>query len=209
MKSLLIFGASRGTGEQVVKHARKQGYRCVAVVRQQAHYDALLELGVEPILGDANDIDIIEKACLLAGKDCTIVSTLGGNQANYQPQMHIINQAEKHQINHMVLITSLGCGDSWSTLSERAKAAFGYAVREKTLAEAWLQTSLLDYCILRPGGLTNGEATHNARCDTNTEVHGYIRRHDLALVILDKIQQPQLGNNIYSVIDPDLVVERS
>ena len=35
----------------------------------------------------------------------------------------------------MVLVTSLGCGESWAYLSDRAKAAFGQAVREKSLAE--------------------------------------------------------------------------
>lgn len=59
----------------------------------------------------------------------------------------------------MVLMTSLGCGDSWAYLSTRYKAAFGQAVREQPLAESWLQTSSLDFAILRPGSLLQGSPT--------------------------------------------------
>lgn len=208
MNSLLIFGASKGTGAYIVNYALQHGYRCITVVRNQSDVDRLRQLGALPLLGDANDATIVDKACQLAGPDSTIISTLGGVNANYQPQMTIINHAEKHQIKQMVLVTSLGCGDSWSTLSERAKAAFGYAVREKTLAESWLQTSHLNYCILRPGGLIDGDPTNNARCYANQEVHGYVMRSDLALIILDKIKHALLDNRVHSVVDPDLNYER-
>ena len=75
----------------------------------------------------------------------------------------VIDEAEKAEIKRLILVTSLGCGDSWPFLSPRARAAFGQAVREKSLAESWLQTSQLDYAILRPGGLLNGAATGQAQ----------------------------------------------
>ncbi|WP_392560077.1 SDR family oxidoreductase [Orbus mooreae] len=209
MRCLLIFGASRGTGAQVVKYAQQQGYRCVAVVRNKESYDYLQSLGVEVILGDANDEQVVTQACSLAGTDCTIISTLGGKQANYQPQCNIINHAEKQGIKRMILVSSLGCGDSWVTLSKRAKQAFGNSVREKTFAEVWLQTSQLDYCIFRPGGLMDGEPTHHAQCYVQQEVHGYIMRSDLALAILQRAAQPSLQAAIFSIIDPQLIVERN
>jgi len=109
----------------------------------------------------------------------------------------------------MILVTSLGCGDSWVTLSDRAKKVFGFAVREKTLAEVWLQTSCLKYAILRPGGLIDGSATYNAKFYSKQEVHGYVMRSDLASIILDLSDQSDLPNNEYSIVDPDLVVERN
>jgi uncharacterized protein YbjT (DUF2867 family) len=206
--SLLIFGASRGAGAALTKQALIQGYHCYAVVRNLVAAAKLTALGVTTFVGDANDPIIVERACKAAGVDCTIISTLGGEKANYQAQINIINQAEKLGIKRMILVTSLGCGDSWSTLSERAKQAFGLAVREKTLSEVWLQTSLLDYCILRPGGLLDGEPTHNAEYYQGKEVHGYIRRQDLALLILEQVNQRMLNKQIYTVVDPFLVVDR-
>lgn len=208
MATLLIFGASRGTGALVAKYAVERGHQCIAVVRHQASYDDLVARGIQPVLGDANDSEVVANACALAGSDCIIVSTLGGKNANYQPQCNIINHAEKNNISKMMLVTSLGCGSSWPTLSDRAKQAFGYAVREKTLAEVWLQTSRLDYCIFRPGGLVDGEPTHNAKCYEDQEVHGYIMRSDLALTILQQIERASFKHAIYSIVDPALIIER-
>ena len=104
----------------------------------------------------------------------------------------------------MLLVTSLGCGDSWATMSDRAKQAFGQALREKSLAEVWLQTSSLNYNILRPGGLLNGEITGKAECYYQQEVHGHIHRTELANVIIQKISAENLDNRVYAVVDPSL-----
>lgn len=104
----------------------------------------------------------------------------------------------------MILVTSLGCGDSWPFLSPRARAAFGQAVREKSLAESWLQTSQLDYAILRPGGLLNGAATGQAQRIQAEECHGFVMRADVARHIHELATAPSLNNQIYSLVEPGL-----
>lgn len=209
MTTLLIFGASRGVGFELIKQALILNHQCIAVVRSQQNADKLNALGIKTLIGDANDAILVAQACTIAGKDSTIISTLGGNQANYHAQINIINQAEKIGISRMLLVTSLGCGNSWSTLSDRAKKAFGFAVREKTLAEVWLQTSTLHYEIFRPGGLVDGKPTHNAKCYDKQEVHGYVMRSDLADIMLEHAKKPILSCGAYSVVDPNLVIERN
>lgn len=92
----------------------------------------------------------------------------------------------------LLFVTSLGCGNSYAYLPERTKAAFGFSVREKTLAESLLQSSTLDYCILRTAGLLNNPATQQAQCHEQGEHHGFVTRADLAQVILSKTQQATL-----------------
>ena len=58
---------------------------------------------------------------------------------DYIGHRYLTNALEQSTSQHLLLITSLGCGDTWQNLSDRAKAGFGITVREKTLAEAWLQ----------------------------------------------------------------------
>ncbi len=83
-------------------------------------------------------------------------------------------------LKRLLLVTSLGCGDSWQYLPQRARAAFGHEVRLKSLAESWLQTSALEWTILRPAGLQDGEATGQAVLSQGEEVHGLVRRADVA-----------------------------
>nr|WP_306807563.1 NAD(P)H-binding protein [Snodgrassella alvi] len=82
----------------------------------------LSQQGVATVIGDATDESSVKKACELAGKHTVIVSTLGGSAgAHYLAQRLIIDTAEHCGIKQMLLVTSLGCGDSWATMSERAK----------------------------------------------------------------------------------------
>lgn len=128
---------------------------------------------------------------------------MGGSQ-DYLAHRTVIDEAEKAGLRRMILVTSLGCGDSWHFLSPRAKAAFGQAVREKSLAESWLQTSQMEYAILRPGGLTNGDATGKAQRMQGQECHGLVKRADVAIHIYELANMPTLNNQIYSLIDPEL-----
>lgn len=209
MKTLLLFGVSpkMGTGYQVLQQAMQQPtpWRCVALVRDAEFANQLNQQGVITVVGDAMDATKVQEICQLAGADTVIVSTLGGSSgAHYEAQRLIMDTAEQCGIHQMLLVTSLGCGDSWSTMSERAKQAFGHALREKSLAEAWLQTSSLNYVILRPGGLITGEITGKAECFSQQEVHGCVHRAELARVILEKIKADKLENKIYAVVDSSL-----
>lgn len=210
MKTLLIFGVSPklGTGYQVLQLAKQNypNWRCIVLIRDNEFAKQLANQGIETYVGDATNALLVKSLCEVAGLDATIVTTLGGETGNYKAQRVIIDCAEQTGIKQMVLVTSLGCGDSWPTLSTKAKQAFGHAVREKSLAELWLQTSTLNFVILRPGGLRDGEMTQHAECYYQQEVHGFVYRIDLAKIIVDKIAANQFDHRAYSVVDPSLKV---
>ena len=202
MATWLVFGGAKGTGAQLIEYAIQHQQPVVAVVRKQEDADRLMAQQVQTFVGDACEGEIVMQACKAAGEEAVIVSTMGGDQ-DYPAHRNVIECAEKTGIREMLMVTSLGCGDSWPTLSDRAKRAFGQAVREKSLAESWLQTSSLAWCIIRPGGLLNGEATGQGQLVQSTEVHGLIRRADVALAIAALLAQP-LNNQIYSLTEPGL-----
>lgn len=210
MKTVIIFGVSSklGTGYQIsqlIKQCHPE-WRCIALIRDEDFAKQLSEQCIEIHVGDATDVELVKEIFKQSGSDATVISTLGGETGNYIAQRIIIDCAEQVGIKQMILVTSLGCGDTWSTLSLRAKQAFGNAVREKSLAEVWLQTSSLNYVILRPGGLRDGEITNNGECYFAKEVHGFVYRKELARIIIDKIANQQFDNRAYSVVDPSLTV---
>lgn len=107
-------------------------------------------------------------------------------------------------LKRLLLVTSLGCGDSWQYLPQRARAAFGHEVRLKSLAESWLQTSVLEWTILRPAGLQDGEATGQAVLSQGEEVHGLVRRADVAACGLRLLSDKTAHSQIYAIGDPEL-----
>lgn len=204
MNPWLIFGAGgKGIGAMTANLALSQQRPVIALVRNQQAADRLTALGATVFIGDACDASIVAASCEAAGTNATIISTMGGSQ-DYLAHRTVIDCAQQANISRMILVTSLGCGDSWQYLSPRARAAFGQAVREKSLAESWLQTSLLDFAILRPGGLLNGKATGQAIREQDKEAHGFVMREDVAAHINQLDLEPSLKQQIYSLIQPGL-----
>lgn len=204
MKPWLIFGAGgTGVGALTLELALAERRPVVALVRSPDAAARLREKGVQVFIGDACNADVVASACKAAGNEATIVSSMGGAQ-DYLAHRTVIDTAEKCGISRMILVTSLGCGDSWSFLSPRAKAGFGQAVREKSLAESWLQTSTLDHAILRPGGLLNGNATGNAQRSQGQEVHGFVMRADVAAHVQQLANAPALNKQVHSLVEPGL-----
>lgn len=135
MNPWLIFGAAKGTGAHLVDCALENQRPIFALLRREEDAARLRERGVIALVGDATDTVVVERLCTMAGPDSTVISTMGGSQ-DYLAHRTVIDAAQKSGIKNMLMVTSLGCGDSWPTLSERAKAAFGQAVRGKVIGRS-------------------------------------------------------------------------
>lgn len=204
MTPWLIFGAGgKGVGLLTALLALKTSQPVIAVVRKEEAAQFLREKGATVLVGDACDENFVTQACQQAGSGATIISTIGGAQ-DYLAHRTMINVAEQTGVSRMVMVTSLGCGDSWAYLSPRYRAAFGQAVREKSLAESWLQTSTLDFAILRPGGLLHGEPTGKAQRFQADDIHGLVMRADVAAEVVKLANSPELKGQIYSIVEPGL-----
>lgn len=204
MTPWLLFGAGgSGVGAETLKLALAEKRPVIAIVRSAQAAAELEKKGVRVFKGDACNSSVVAGACCAAGPNAIAISSMGGDR-DYLAHRTVIDEAENAGLRRMILVTSLGCGDSWRFLSPRAKAAFGQAVQEKSLAENWLQTSRLEYAILRPGGLLNGNATGKARRIQDKECHGFVRRADVAAHIHELAHMPALNNQIYSLVEPEL-----
>lgn len=204
MKTWVIFSAGgKGVGAHIADIGVTQQRPVVALVRSEEAANRLKEKGIKTIIGDAIDAKAVEAVLTLAGKEADIISTMGGEN-DYLAHRTVIDIAEKMDFQRMLMVSSLGCGDSWAALSDRAKAAFGQAVREKSLAEVWLQTSHFDYAIVRPGGLLNGEETGKAQLYQYEETHGLVNRRDVARLVTQLLEADLLGDQIYAVVEPGL-----
>ena len=206
MNPIVLFGASRGLGFEVARYFRAQGVDVYAMVRRAESAEALEAMGVKVVLGDALEQESISRLLDSAPGNAVAVSTMGSFNADvpvdYIGHRLVIDELEQRNMRRFVMVTSLGCGDSWPFLSDRAKVAFGKAVREKSLAESWLSTSQLEYTILRPGGLQDGEVTEQGELSQHCEVHGLITRAEVARLIYQVLPDANAVGQIYSCVDP-------
>jgi len=207
MSRLLIFGASRGVGLELARHARANARKVTALVREASDATALAETGAQIIRGDAFSVEDVARAYAQSGEEIDVVSTLGGRmedgrRADDEANINVIAAAVAGGITRrFVLVTSIGCGDMAPYRSERAIAAFGTAVDAKTKAEAYLRKSNLIWTIVRPGGLVSEPATSKALLSDDPQIHGFVHREDVALLALRILRDPATAGRAFAAVD--------
>lgn len=205
MNNIVIWGAASGLGATMLEYFQQQGYTLTAISRDPTKNPRINALNINALKCDATNQKAVQETVCKLPKDAIHISTMGSFNAptpvDYIGHRYLIDALEQHCASRFMLITSLGCGDSWQYLSEAAKRGFGAAVREKSLAESWLQSSRLDFTILRPGGLKEGPVTHHGEPSQHKEVHGQITRSEVARLTLQLLLQKESIGQIYQCVD--------
>ncbi|MCE0495462.1 NAD(P)H-binding protein [Vibrio salinus] len=208
MKSIAIWGATGALGATMVRYFAGQNFNVIAIARSPDKDNVLTNSGIKTIQCNATDPEDVRMAVSLLPAGTWVVSAMGSFRddvpVDYIGHRYLIDALESANPDRFLLITSLGCGDSWKYLSEPAKQGFGAIVREKSLAEAWLQSSRLDFTILRPGGLKNGDETHQGQLSQDIEVHGAITRGEVARISHKLLNDETSVGKIYQCVDPNL-----
>ena len=204
--TVLVVGASSGTGLEIVKVLAARGDDVTAFVRPTSNRTELDALHVKYAVGDATDAASVRQA-LSGHKVRAIVSTLGGRRGEPQrPDLigtkNLAEAAKAAGVKRMVMITVIGAGDSKNALPERVQQSLGPIVPLKTQTEAALQASGVPYTIVRPGGLTTNPATGKGALTLDHTAFSSISRAELARLTVQALDDPKAANQIYHAIDP-------
>ena len=124
------------------------------------------------------------------------------------PHRRYIETSAKLGFSRFIFITSIGSGESKPQLPKVLKPILGSIADEKTKAENTLRASELDYTIIRPGQLTNEEASGDGVL-TEECILGSMSREDLALMIMRCIEDEETIGKIYSVLDSNKKLDLS
>ncbi|KAJ3315892.1 hypothetical protein HDV04_000099 [Boothiomyces sp. JEL0838] len=181
-----VFGATGGTGLQVVKQGLEKGYSFKILSRSVPPKGIPESDKITVIQGDALDQQAINET--VKDTDACVVSLGGSVCPTAQP---LINKAvEEFGVKKMTVVTSLGCGESYDESNIATKAVVMLFIRkpilEKNVQEDEIKKSKADWTIVRPGRLTNGELTKVYRAQTSGLGGGSISRADVAHFILEK-----------------------
>jgi uncharacterized protein YbjT (DUF2867 family) len=183
---LLVFGATGGTGREVVGQALEQGHQVSAYARRPEAVTAQHpNLTIAP--GDVLDAAAVHAA--VAGHDA-VVSALGTYTGDEwvlaEGTTHICAAMQQHGVRRFICITTLGVGES-STQLGHSFAVLSADLREVLEAKAAQEQIIFDsglaWTIVRPGALTNGPRSGVYRCVTDPTVplrRAFISRADVA-----------------------------
>jgi uncharacterized protein YbjT (DUF2867 family) len=205
MAKILVIGASQGIGLAVCNAAARDGHTVRGMSRRgsvAAGHDKL----AEPFAGDALKPDDVRRA--LEGID-VVVQALGVPPSLdlilrpvtlFSSATRILLPAMKTAgVRKLVCVTGFGAGDSKAAINIFQRLPFKVllqnAYSDKSVQEALIVASDLDWLIVRPGVLTNFSASGNYQVLTapNTWRNGIIARADVADFIVKRISADHLG----------------
>ncbi len=161
---LLIFGATGGTGRQLVAQALEQGHTVTAYVRVASTLDIK-----HPNLSVFQGNILNEQAVLPAvfGKDA-VLSALGSRVRGLpdliQGTRNILAAMHQCEVHRSIWVSSFGVGESlqqmsWLAQNVIVKGFLRAAIEEKEIQERIITQSDGEWIIARPGGLTDGPRT--------------------------------------------------
>ena len=206
-RRLLLFGGTRGTGLEVARLARARDWDVVALARITSSPDALNALGCTVVIGDA-----LEPSCILDmmgafGQGARVVSSLGGGwvgaSADYRGTANVVDGMIATGLGRLVLVSSLGAGESRSFASAALLARIGAVLEEKSRAEAHATAAGLDLTIVRPGRLLTAAPTGRGALFDDPRVHGSIGRADLASLVLRCLDDSGAIGRTLAAVDRD------
>jgi putative NADH-flavin reductase len=164
---ILLFGATRGTGKQVLLQALNEGHTVTAIVRDPSKI-TITNPGLRVIRGDVllTDFDdaVINQDAVIC---CLGAPANKAGTLRSEGTKNIINAMKKANVNRLICQSSLGFDDSVEVLKCTSfifkKIIVPYVLkatfREHHLQEMAVKQSGLNWTIVRPGSLTNGKMT--------------------------------------------------
>ena len=195
---IAIFGATGGTGIELVKQSLERGHAVTAFVRDPTPLADSGD-GLTIMTGDIHDMTDVARCvqgqdavlCALGARDLkkTMIRTAG--------TANIINGMKQEGVNRLIVVSAMGIGASWNSLSRFNKLFFATLLRNARVdheaQETAVKASDLDWTIIRPGGLVDTPGTgvysvgENIRAETSK-----IPRADVADLILNELAEGAL-----------------
>lgn len=206
--SILIFGATRGTGLEAAKILAARGDAVTAFVRPASDRSELETIDASLIEGDVLESESVRQA-LSANRYRGIIVSLGGRRGETpRPDLigarHIVDAARQAGVPRILMITAIGCGDSKAAVAPKVIEVLGEVLAVKTQAENYLMESGLDATILRPGGMTSDPASGTAIKTEDQMRMGVIHRADLAQLTIDCLDDDATIGRIFHTVDPEI-----
>ncbi|MBD2295704.1 SDR family oxidoreductase [Anabaena sphaerica FACHB-251] len=205
---ILVTGATGGIGRRVVRLLRQQQQVVRSFVRLTSHYSELEHRGSDIFIGDLRREQDIQKAC----QGVKYIISAHGSANNdalsldYRANIELIDQAKVQGVEHFVFISVLGAERGYEDAP---------VFKAKRAVERYLQSSGLDYTILRPSGLASNllplaerfrETGLYLLIGDSKNRTSIVSTDDLARIIVDSLTIADACNQILPVGGPEILL---
>jgi putative NADH-flavin reductase len=195
---IAIFGATGGTGKQLVEQALAEGNEVVAFARKPSKLN-IMDKNLTIVQGELTDEALIENAVKGADAVISVLGPRGDSRTKPLTQgMHnIIDAMKKQGVRRLIISSTLSAKDPNDLSEFRTKALVNFvkvtmraAYEEIVSVAETVRASDLDWTIVRLTMLNNNPKSGKVRAGYlgRGEVGTWISRADIADFMLKQIQ---------------------
>lgn len=202
---VLVIGANGLTGREIVRLLREGPHDPVAMLRDPEQERYFREQGVATVLGDLEEpLDPV-----LEGIDALIFAAGSGSSTGPEKTLAVdrdgavrsIAAMEEVGVDRYVMLSALRADP------DSAGDPISHYLRAKGIADEHLRRSGLDYTVVRPGRLTNDEATGRVAIAPQLEPGGSVTRADVAAVMVACLDRPNTARKSFDLLEGETPIE--
>ncbi len=206
-----IAGAHGQIARLLTRRLVAHGDRVRGLVRNPDHVDDVRADGAEALVCDLEVAPVEEVEAAVAGADAVVFAAGAGPGSGAQRKwtvdrdgaVKLLQAAERHGARRYVMVSAVGAASP-----PQGEDVFSVYLRAKAEADLAVMGSHLDWVVLRPGRLTDGEGTGTVRLDH--DVHrGEVARDDVAAVLHAVLHHPSAAGQVLYVNGGDVPVDEA
>ncbi len=207
--TVLVAGASGRTGQLIVRMLADQGFEVRPLTTSASSARTRTGLDIDWLEVDVRDAAAV--AAAMSGVDY-VISAVGASEwrganspkyVDYGGVVNLVDAATAEGVRHFVLISSAAAGPH---REHRDNPRRGYVLYWKTRGENHLRASGLDYTVLGPGRLADGDPDgHRGIVLQSRETYqrAKVVRADVARVAVEVLSQPHARNRSFAIVNDD------
>ena len=187
---VLVAGGHGQIAQRLLRLLSERGHRGRGLIRNPDHAADLVALGADPVLCDLEHDD--PRAHLGAADAIVFAAGAGPGSGperkrtmDYGGAVKLMKAAGELGVARFAIVSAMGTGD----VAHADEKMRPYLEAKRDADEA-LRQSGLDWTIVRPGRLTDAPGTGRVDAARTLGRRGEITREDVALTLLECLQQP-------------------
>jgi uncharacterized protein YbjT (DUF2867 family) len=207
--TVLVAGAHGKIGQRLVRRLAEAGHLPRGLVRRPEQAATIEGLGGEPVVVDLEGpVD----PAVVDGADAVVFTAGAGpgsgdarkETMDYGGVAKLVEAAEARGVRRFVVVSAMGAADP-----EAGSEAMLPYLRAKARADERVRGSVLDWTIVRPGGLTDdpGRGTVDAAAQLGRQ--GRVTRDDVAEVLVAVLEEPATVGRTFDLLEGDVPVREA
>lgn len=208
---VLVFGGTGMIGYEITKALKDRGQDVTVLVRATSKVEDLDKIDVPYVVGDVLQPDSLHQVFKDRDYDTVISSIARSGTFGSAMEGVTIHKTGKNNItaaallggaSHLILMGTVGAGDSSATLGERQRASFKQIYDDKTAAEGFLRASGLTYTIVRTGIILTDKATGTVEFTEDRSIRHAANIFDIAALTAGCVGNAACADKTFHTHDP-------